>query len=766
MLSPRLLCLFRLFGVLLLAGGRLLAAAQVSGSSPIISSFTPTTGPGYTDVVVVGSGFTGATAVQFNGLAASLFTVVSDVEIRTQAPYDVTAGPIRVTTPSGMATSTGLFIPPVAGLAFAPSRGNAGTVVRLTGRNLGQVSSVTLNNVPAVFTVVSANEVLATVPATATTGRFRVTTPAGTATTWVSFTVPTTLSVSAKAPAANANQVPVGSAVTLHFTQPITAASAQGLRVFGSQGAGRRTGVLSGGGTTALTFASGRVFLPGEQVSVSAPASLTSTAGVALNAQVYQYRSSVGGAGRGAFALNSTVQTSSGNQATINTGDLDQDGDVDIVLSDVFSRPEVYLNNGNGTYAGPFNVSMPAQVSIVEVALGDVDGDGDLDLVGADYGSFDDSYIPVCLNDGHGTLTYSHFLQGPTGCYHIVLGDLDADGDLDLVASLRRNNSSTSPVNPTIIVGFNDGTGHYPKIEQMAASTNSLTLGDLDNDGDLDLVTTYSQPNTYGGGGIWLNDGLGYFESLSQGIFGGITLGSEPVSVALGDLDGDGDLDLVSANKGYDASGPSSVSVRLNNGQGIFRYVQDPVLGEVVHDVALGDLDADGDLDLVIANENKISPGAALVRLNNGQGVFSAASSAAGGNSYPTALALADVDGDADLDLVTGTGFPALNRSGFQVFNNLARPVTATATARRASEVVIYPNPARQQFTVQLPAVFNAGVVEISILNVMGQVVSASSSQPGPRREIQVGAPHLAAGTYELRLLSDGQCWTQRLVLE
>ena len=764
MLPARLPCLFQLFGVLLLlASTRLTAAAQASGSPPIISSFTPTTGPGYTNVVIVGSGFTRATAVQFNGLAASQFTVASDVEIRMQAPYNVVAGPIQVITPAGTASSTGLFIPPVAGLAFAPSRGNAGAVVRLTGRNLVQVSSVTLNNVPAVFTVVSANEVLATVPANATTGRFRVTTPAGTATTWVSFTVPTTLSVIAKAPAANANQVPVGSAVTLQFTQPITAASAQGVRVFGAQAQGRRTGVLSGGGTAALTFAPGRGFLPGEQVSVSAPASLISTAGVALNAQVYQFRNGVGGTGQGTFAPTSTARIGPDSQPRISTGDLDHDGDVDVVVSAIYTTPQVYLNTGAGTYDGPFTVGLPAQVSAVEVALGDVDGDGDLDLVAADNGVSSNSYVPVCLNNGLGTLTYSHFVLVPPGSDHVVLGDLDADGDLDLVASIHPTNSGV----PTVAVCFNDGTGHYTTIEQMATDTNSLALGDLDNDGDLDLVTTYS---SYASGvaGVWLNDGLGYFESLPQTAFGGgVALGNDPRRVVLGDLDGDGDLDMVAPNHGnLSFSGPSSVSVRLNNGQGVFAYVQqDAPLGELVHDVVLGDLDADGDLDMVVGNENYATPGAALIRLNNGRGVFSPAGSAAAGG-YPIALALADVDGDADLDILAGTNSVALNRAELQVFNNRPRTATATAPARSPSVLLVYPNPARQQFTVQLPTAATAGVVQISIFNTLGQIVGTCSGQLGPHHQVQVSVPGLAAGPYEVRVSSSGQHWRQRLVLE
>jgi hypothetical protein len=88
--------------------------------APSIASFDPTSGPVGTEVTVAGSGFTGVTAVAFNGTAATLFTVDSDVQIRATVPEGATAGPISVTNPAGTAASATSFTVTVPQVTFAP----------------------------------------------------------------------------------------------------------------------------------------------------------------------------------------------------------------------------------------------------------------------------------------------------------------------------------------------------------------------------------------------------------------------------------------------------------------------------------------------------------------------------------------------------------------------------------------------------------------------------------------------------------------------
>jgi len=115
---------------------------------------------------------------------------------------------------------------------------------------------------------------------------------------------------------------------------------------------------------------------------------------------------------------------------------------------------------------------------------------------------------------------------------------------------------------------------------------------------------------------------------------------------ALGDLDGDGDLDLVTA--GRDGNGNTPTEIWFNDGNGTFSNTQG-ISGLNVRDVALGDLDGDGDLDLVLGVE-----GANRVYLNDGTGSFADAGVALGGSVATFAVVLGDLDGDGDLDVIFG----------------------------------------------------------------------------------------------------------------
>ncbi|MDQ2772713.1 MAG: M12 family metallo-peptidase, partial [Bacteroidota bacterium] len=159
---------------------------------PTITSFTPTGGLAGTVVTVLGSNFTGATQVAFNGTAATIFSVSSATQLTATVPAGATTGPIRVTAPSGVGTSGLAFTvaPPPTIVSFAPTSGYVGSVVTLTGTNFTGASQVTFNGVAAIsFTVNSATQITATVPASATTGPVGVTTAVSTATSATSFTV-------------------------------------------------------------------------------------------------------------------------------------------------------------------------------------------------------------------------------------------------------------------------------------------------------------------------------------------------------------------------------------------------------------------------------------------------------------------------------------------------------------------------------------------------------------------------------------------------
>ena len=275
-------------------------------------------------------------------------------------------------------------------------------------------------------------------------------------------------------------------------------------------------------------------------------------------------------------------------------------------------------STSNGPDFGP-QVTYPAGGGAQTVAVGDLDADGHLDLVTAKV---------VLLNEGDGTFATPVNYSDEGCCGSVHLGDMDADGDLDLAGS---NTNGVS-----VLLNHGDGTFASPVNYDLERSGGSLAIGDLDGDGDLDLVSA----SRYG-------DNISVLFNQSDGTFADradYPVGDEPLSVAVSDLDGDGDLDLVVGNRN-----DNNVSVLLNNGGGAFAGHVTYGVGSWPYSVAIGDIDRDGDQDLIVANR---SGGNISVWLNQGDGTFADRVDYVVG-SGPKFVALGDLDLDGDLDLAT-----------------------------------------------------------------------------------------------------------------
>jgi uncharacterized repeat protein (TIGR01451 family) len=244
----------------------------LTGFAPTIEDFEPASGPPGTRVVVQGARFFGATAVTFNGTNAAAFEVVADSQLHAVVPAQATTGPIRVTTPSGTGVSVRSFN--VLGPAplitrFEPLSGPVGTRVFVEGVNLFGVTSVVFQESNAApFEVTSTTQLQTVVPSGATTGVFRVTSPDGTGTSAVPFTVTSLAPVIASfTPAAG----PPGTLVIItgeYFvgvtnvqfagtTAPFEVTSTTQLQALVPQGATNgpiRVGSLYGAGTSRTNF--------------------------------------------------------------------------------------------------------------------------------------------------------------------------------------------------------------------------------------------------------------------------------------------------------------------------------------------------------------------------------------------------------------------------------------------------------------------------------------------------------------------------------
>ena len=274
-------------------------------------------------------------------------------------------------------------------------------------------------------------------------------------------------------------------------------------------------------------------------------------------------------------------------------GDVDGDGDLDIA-----DGKQLLLNDGQGHF-------VPGPAAQGCVALGDVDGDGDLDcLANVGYTAQKQLLGHVLFNAGNGSM-----LQGgdaPIG-FDCKLWDLDADGDPDAVC--------VSPVVTGANVLINDGKGSFKATPQLLgqAGARGIALGDVDADGDIDVVVS----QWFGGGAsavnqLYLNDGSGQF-------YTGEVVGADGGDIELADIDGDGDLDIVySQLTPYGPfSGPYAPSaIHLNDGNGHF-VLSPQTLGDPAFQwFELGDLDGDRDLDAFVFHQLGVTGNYGSVWLN------------------------------------------------------------------------------------------------------------------------------------------------------
>lgn len=306
---------------------------------------------------------------------------------------------------------------------------------------------------------------------------------------------------------------------------------------------------------------------------------------------------------------NSQTITTDGAASAIAAGDLDADGDKDLVFGTTTGKLQVYLNDGLAAFTQQGSSPYSANSEVDSVGLADLDGDGDLDIVCADRGS-SPYKLEVWKNNGSGIFTLDNTYSMGNKALSLALKDVkeDANGDVDVVVATEGNafevwtNGGTGTLTLGATNATNDGT-----------APNGIVLSDVDQDGDNDAMLATQGKRME----KWVNDGSGTFSYSSQKV-----LSQAALSIAAGELNGSAGDDMLVGMSG------TKFQVYENNGSGTFtgKPLQDPV-GDV-YAVALYDMDGDGDLDAVLG---ETGTDGIEIFANDSAGTFTLQS------SYPTA---------------------------------------------------------------------------------------------------------------------------------
>ena len=351
------------------------------------------------------------------------------------------------------------------------------------------------------------------------------------------------------------------------------------------------------------------------------------------------------------------------------TADIDGDGHLDIVTAAQISDAiVVFENDGNGNFDAGIQIVTDLDDNIYDIHAVDIDGDGHIDILGAAQ----KSGFSVFKNLGDGTFDTGTKLDWEfyNGARNIVSGDIDRDGDLDIIATATGSHS--------IVVFENVGSGTFgsgkPIETEFDTSVFRAILCDVDGDEDLDLISASAGDTD--AFAVYKNDGEGNFDT---GVQIETELDNNANWVHAADIDGDGVSDLVGS-----ALFSNAFTVFTNDGEGNFdtgvqietdrdHFASGATVGSLI-----------GDHPNIVAwaagNANSV-----LVFTTDGKGNIDTETSISSDViDRPTYVTLADIDGDDDNDVLVSS----YGNNSFVLFRNLGNAIKITGEA--GADVKIY----------------------------------------------------------------------------
>ena len=334
----------------------------------------------------------------------------------------------------------------------------------------------------------------------------------------------------------------------------------------------------------------------------------------------------------------SDIATSAARAYGVFLADMDGDGDMDILsASNADNTIAWYENNGAADPTWTATDIATSAAGANSVFAADMDGDGDMDIVSS---SANDNTIAWYENDGNANPTWAaaDIATSANSARSVFVADMDGDGDMDIISASYNDNTIAWYENN----GAANPTWTATDIATSAAGALSVYEADMDGDGDMDIVSADFGDNTI----AWYeNNGAADPTWAAADI---ATSANGAASVFLADMDGDGDMDIVSAS-----SNDNTIAWYENNGAADPTWTAADIVTNAgfARDVHAADMDGDGDMDIVSADfgDNTIA-----WYENNGAAdpTWTAADISTSANA-PHSVFVADMDGDGDMDIVS-----------------------------------------------------------------------------------------------------------------
>lgn len=436
-------------------------------------------------------------------------------------------------------------------------------------------------------------------------------------------------------------------------------------------------------------------------------------------------------------------------------GDIDNDGDLDLIITGSGGpiKSSLYKNDGLG------NFTEIAVTPIINVYGGfarfeDINNDGDLDLLITGNTSSPITTANLYTNDGNGNFT----LQSNTGLQpmhsgQFAFGDIDNDGDNDVLmtGSNAQGNAFTEL--------YKNNNGAFTVVSSAvfeAVTSSAVAFIDYDSDNDLDLIISGNNNTFEKSASLYANDGTGIFTLVSNSVFDGFSTGD----ISVGDTDNDGDQDVLIS--GRNGANEVITKLYLNDGSGTFTLLSNTPFSPVwLGENALADFDNDGDLDVFILGSgpsglinNDI---VANIYENQGANNFVLSDSLIG--AYLSSSAIGDVDGDLGLDLIIGGTSVGLPVRATRLYRNVTPLVNGVNDFTEDIDVQLFPNPVAETLHVTLTEASSS----IIIYSLLGTEVASYNSN---NLDVNINMTHLKPGCYVVSIETQTGTLTKKVIKE